>query len=440
MTCASGNETRGSAAIADTGIVAQTERPPDFHRAKTILRIARSGRLDLAAQTLEERKGWPARIADFPAPDHEDILRATLGAVLGWIRRAEAHWGCGGIPASYDARSRRFGGPYPETTGYSIPTLLAAATVLEDPAAEPLAYRAADWLTGRQLGNGAMRCNIEPPGGDAASADQIVIFDCGAILQGLVAVAGRDESYAPTARRLGRFLVETQRVDGTWGRYLAFRQFGSHNALVGYALLDAGAVLDEPSFTEAGHRCLEAIRPRFRASGYIDGCEFPGVRRGVAFLHPLVYTIEGYLKAETVAPGHGYLETALPSLDALHADIERTGHVPGAFVGERVTTASSFTALTAVAQLADVGFKADRLLGTERYAGVSRQLMGFLRRCIAGSLRDAEWMGGVPSAFPINGEYLPFCVNNWGAKYVLDAGIEELKAQGASGPAPGATP
>lgn len=402
--------------------------PADVPLARTVYRIASSGRMDLCRQTIKERRAWPAPM---PAPPdiaaHAEITSAAR-AMLRWVERGQEFWACGGIPASYNARKRRYDGPYPETTGYSIPTLIELGSRAGFREADLMARKAADWLVSRQSNAGDIRCNIEtPPTGDGG-ADQIVLFDCGAILQGFTAMARRADAYADPTERLARFLVDAQRADGLWDSYLAFEHFGSHNALVAYALIDAGSTLNAPHFTEAGHRCLNALRGRLHKNGYIEGCEFPGVRQGVAFLHPFVYTIEGYLKAAALAPDRGYFDAVRPALDALRDGIARTGQIPGAFVQPDMSTSCSFTALTAIAQLADVGFRADQLSGENSYTDMSRQLMRFLRQVLDKTLTDAAWQGGLPSAYPIDAEYLPFCVNNWGAKYFLDASMGELNA------------
>lgn len=402
------------------------ETLPDVPLARSMLRVAAARRLDLARLTLAERKSWPVRVAechdDGPEPRH-------VSAALAWIGQGQARWGCGGIPAAYSARTRRYSGPYPETTGYSIPTLLRAAGTRQWPEGEDMALRAADWLASRQLPNGAIRCNIELPETTPRAPEEIVLFDCGAILQGFSAMARRTERFAEPAARLAGFLVSAQRDDGTWNRHLAFRHFGSHNALVAYALIEAGDALEMPALAQAGHKTLAALRARLRPDGYIEGCEFPFVRPGIAFLHPFVYTIEGYLKAEALSPGHGYLEAVLPALDALRDGMAETGELPGAFVSEGMTTACAFTAPTALAQLADVGFRADRLIGAPRYDAMARSLMAFLRGLLSKTLTEPGWAGALPSAYPIDGEYLPFCVNNWGTKYFVDATLEEIDAR-----------
>ena len=246
----------------------------DLPLARTVYRIARSGRMDLARQTIVERNAWPAPVPDLP--DTVDRAEVTFAAraVLDWIARGQKYWGVGGIPASYNARTRRYDGPYPETTGYSIPTLLELGLRSEFRDARPIAQKAAEWLAMRQSAAGSIRCNIESPGAKPGADDLVVLFDCGAILQGFAAMTQqRDEFAGPTAR-LACFLIADQCDDGTWDRHLAFEHFGSHNALVAYALIDAGNVLNEPSFSEAGHRCLEALRGRLCRDGYIEGCEF----------------------------------------------------------------------------------------------------------------------------------------------------------------------
>ncbi|EPX85751.1 hypothetical protein Salmuc_05023 [Salipiger mucosus DSM 16094] len=336
------------------------------------------------------------------AAQRPEALEGTLRQALAWIRRSQDHWGTGGIPASYSARSRRYAAPYPETTGYSIPTLLDAAEALNAPEARDMATTAAAWLATRQLPDGAIRCNIEPPRTAPIGTSKIVIFDCGAILQGFTAMARREDRFTSAAHRLGRFLADAQAQDGTWRRHLAFDHFGSHNALVAYAMIDAGQALEDRRIEAAGHRCLDTLRARLRPDGYIEGCEFPGVRPGIAFLHPFVYTIEGYLKAAEIDPSRGYLEAVLPALDALHEGIARSGTVPGAFVRKDMTTGFGFTAMTAVAQLADAGFKADRLLGPSPTrggaAGCPRPFRSTVPTCPSASTTGARSTSWTPAS------------------------------------------
>ena len=59
--------------------------------------------------------------------------RAHLDAAAQWLMRAFELDGSGGIPHSYDLRHRARGRPYPETTGYIIPTFFDYAGLFGHP-------------------------------------------------------------------------------------------------------------------------------------------------------------------------------------------------------------------------------------------------------------------------------------------------------------------
>src|SRR5262245_29789264 len=54
--------------------------------------------------------------------------REHLAATLEWLCAAQDASGDGGVSALYDIRSGAWGPPYPETTGYIIPTFFDAAS------------------------------------------------------------------------------------------------------------------------------------------------------------------------------------------------------------------------------------------------------------------------------------------------------------------------
>ena len=56
-------------------------------------------------------------------------IEQRLNAAIDWIRWAHTAAGDGGISKGYDLWRKRWMPAYPETTGYTIPTLLNAAAV-----------------------------------------------------------------------------------------------------------------------------------------------------------------------------------------------------------------------------------------------------------------------------------------------------------------------
>src|SRR6185436_11314500 len=93
--------------------------------------------------------------------------------------------------------------------------------------------------------------------------------------------------------------------------------------LVGYALIAAGQALGRSEYVEAGTRCLNAIRPSVMANGYVRNCHFTASADGpAAFLHPLAYTVEGFLRSSVLLGDRSDLDAIGATLTALQRRFE----------------------------------------------------------------------------------------------------------------------
>jgi uncharacterized protein YyaL (SSP411 family) len=361
-------------------------------------------------------------VPTYAEPEH---VTAFARHAVAWVEGAISHWNCGGVAARYHLQTTQYQGPYPETTGYSIPTLLRMAERFGEPSIADRAWQAGTWLAGRQRTDGAIRCNVEPVGASDAS-DKVILFDCAAILQGFCAL-GRagDERFVQATARLARFLQSCQHADGTWRDHLYFETFGSHNTLVGYALIEASQVTGERAFEEAGHRCLDIVSERITERGFIDGCEFGG-DPSLMFLHPYAYTLEGFVKAGTVAGDDRLLETAERTLGAMVTRTQAKGTLPASHLRADLSDATDYTVSTGLAQIADLLFKMGRLRNRPDFLDLAGKIMNVLRSWMDVDHNDPGIHGGITASYPASGGYGPHTINNWTMKYFLDASDEEL--------------
>lgn len=396
--------------------------------SNTILAHFGSLQRDLKRRHAEEQKRWPIRLETLPDTAAQDAVLEAIKQASLWLHDATKYWAGGGVAARYNLQTRRYQGPYPETTGYIIPTLLHLAESQSDPSLRTRAIDAGQWLRARQNDTGAVRCNIDGSAADEAKPDKVILFDCGAILQGFSALARLDDRvFRDAAIGLGRFLCASQKSDGLWDDYLYFPTIGTHNSLVAYALIDAADTVGDTDFKDAGFRCLNALRERIHPSGFISGCEYGGDQKTM-FLHPYCYTLEGYTKSAMILEDQDLLAVAERALDAMVAQIDRTGELPAAYLDQTLSPVRDDTATTGLAQLADLLFKVGRYVQRDDFASVAHRIMNFLRERIESSQADEGTRGGIQASFPIGGGYGPFTINNWTIKYFLDASAEELVA------------
>ena len=135
-----------------------------------------------------------------------------LDAAISWIKSAQAAAGdCGGVAWGYRARAGvrsgmtlGWAGPYPETTGYIIPTMLRYAASAGDASSADAARRMADWGIRIQLNDGGFQGGIY--GSQPVSSSTFVT---GQVLFGMLAAyrEWRSDSSLDAAVRAGNFLL-----------------------------------------------------------------------------------------------------------------------------------------------------------------------------------------------------------------------------------------
>ena len=147
-------------------------------------------------------------------PTDDLRLEQHLSAAIDWIERAQVAGGDGGISKGFDLLRSRWAPSYPETTGYTIPTLLNAALALDRLELRTLALSLADYLLE----------DATPEGGVVhwtGSKSGPIVFDTGQVMFGWLAAfdATGDERYLQAAVRAGDWLVSVQHPSGSWKDY-----------------------------------------------------------------------------------------------------------------------------------------------------------------------------------------------------------------------------
>lgn len=360
-----------------------------------------------------------------------DDVRCYMLSVLEWLKNATAVHQEGGISSHYNLITKKYLPPFPETTGYLIPTLVEIESAIENSGALELARQGADWLIKRQREDGSIRCNLDLNTDLNRGPDIVTAFDCGAILRGFIAIysATKEEKYCVAAESLSQFLQRSQQ-SGAWPDLTFFDYFGSHNSLVGYSLILAGETFNNPSLRASGIATLERIRSQIEPNGFIRQCQFHNAQKDdVAFLHPLAYTVEGYLKTSLLLKDDSYLNLVTGTIHALWREFELRQSLLASHYDFKWRRNSHYSAFTANAQVAEILFRVGDTWDDLRFTSSALKMTELLRTQIDIHHSNVGIRGGCPGSFPIYGDYDVFAMNNWGAKYFLDASMLELAAR-----------
>lgn len=357
-----------------------------------------------------------------------------LKEAISWIKTAQHSAGeCGGVSWGYRARVRiRSGellgwlGPYPETTGYIIPTLLRYAQLADDSESADAAFRMVQWELKIQLSDGGFQGGIY--GSQPVSSST---FNTGQVLFGLVEAyrEWRTEDYREAAIRAGDFLLGCLDQTGRFTKgYSHFCAPGpkAYEVRTGFAMAQLGAMLEQDEYKKAASRIAD----------YALSCQQPNgwFRENDLECHdkPLTHTI-GY--ALEGLHGVGLLLNRPDCQDAVKRTLNRIVKLirPDGFLAGRWRSdwspAADWVCLTGNAQIAGVFLRMYRIFGIPEYFDAAHRLLGFVCWTQEMKGQSPALSGGIRGAYPFGGEYGQWCVLNWATKFFADSVMDYLEAR-----------
>lgn len=359
------------------------------------------------------RDGWAAMSGAPLTSVHELDVKRHLDAVFGWLERARAASGDGGISKGYDLIRRRWAPSYPETTGYTVPTMLNGARLLGRPELQ---------ATGISLAE-ALLDATGPEGGVAhwekRNADPVV-FDTGQVIFGWLAAfaASNDGKFLRAASRAGDWLARIQDPVGYWEQYQHLGVVKVIDTRVAWALLELYQYTQTSAHLDAATKNLEWAKLQQDESGWFARCAFVPTEDPPT--HTLAYTAEGFLECGQLLDRQEYIERATMTADSLMARQRVDGSLAGAYAqGWSVTTAAS--CLTGNCQMAALWLRLHDLTGKELYRSAARKAIAFVASTQNLRTTNPNVSGGIAGSWPIYGRYERFKYPNWPAKFFADS-------------------
>lgn len=353
-----------------------------------------------------------------PSQGDVDHLRATIG----WLCRAQdvrnGKEDEGGVSAGWSFEDGWLPS-YPETSGYIIETLIAAAGILEREDLVARAHRIIDWELSIQHADGAFPGHFGEPG------SQPVIFNTGQIVHGMLAgyrQLGRKECL-DSALRAGRWLAENQDADGCWRKFEHHGVPHTYNTRATWALLATADIAGDASLRSAAVQNLEWALSQQRPSGWFANNAFTPERE--PFSHTIAYAIRGFLECGVLLGSERYVSAAVRAARGLADAQLPDGSLSGTF-DEAWGSASRYRCLTGVAQMSVNWTRIAQEAGLGRFRENARRAIAYLKQ--RHRLRDPDYIirGGIAGSAPIWGNYSRFEYPNWAAKFFADALMMEM--------------
>ena len=342
------------------------------------------------------------------------MIRAILhvNAAVDWVERAHAAANDGGISKGYDLLRRRWFPSYPETTGYTIPTLLNTAALFERETLRPVAFRLADYLLEHATEHGGVThwSGSTPP----------IVFDTGQVIFGWLAAydACGDSRYLRAAERAGDWLVSVQSDSGAWNDYQHLDVVKVIDTRVAWALLGLYKHTHKEEYRRSAALNLEWAVRQQNADGWFRRCAFTD--RDDPFTHTLAYTAEGLFECGLLLNEPRFVEAARLMADALLTRQRADGSLAATYAaGWRATSRSS--CLTGNCQMARLWLRFFEAGGAQSYYAAAQRSVAFVSRTQNLRTSNSNIRGAIGGSHPIYGVYERLKCPNWSAKFFIDA-------------------
>jgi uncharacterized protein YyaL (SSP411 family) len=363
------------------------------------------------------------------APGQAGSSREHLDATMAWLCRAQDQAGGRGVSAGYSLVTGWLP-PYPETTGYIIPTFLDYAKLTGSNDFAARAKRMADWEIEVQLPSGAVQAGIY-----TSSKREPAVFNTGQVILGWCRIYRDtgDARYLNAASRAAEWLLQVQSSDGSWNLKgpMTETEVHAYDVRVAWSLLELHQETGDRRLQDAAKQNIEWTLSQQRENGWFESNAFfrSADKWNLPLTHTVAYVMEGLLESWRLLGDDRYLRAVLRTADPLLQVFESRSFMPGEF-GPEWDSAAKYSCLTGNAQIAGVWLRISRTTGDDGYRHAAVKLNDWVKGTQSLTALHAGVRGGVKGSQPIMGRYSPFLFINWGAKFLADSLMLEEELAG----------
>ncbi|MFA6171576.1 MAG: cobalamin-dependent protein [Patescibacteria group bacterium] len=370
------------------------------------------------------------RIKSLPAAGD----RYHIVQTINWLKKAhDAAWPgvSRGFSLTWNRKFKKAGWqpPYPETTGYIIPTFINAAKTLNDQTLIDRARVMADWELKIMLPSGAVR------GGHLSPKNiQPAVFDTGQVIRGLLAIyeESGEEKYLSAAKKSADWLLAGE--DNKTGRWVennaacVNKKTTTYNIYALAPIARLGKAVGRKEYISCAKRSAEYAISMQNEKGWFMGADFED--RPDLLLHTLAYTIDGLWDAGISCHNERFLLSAKKGLDGILSAMRDDGFIPGRLKADWSSDVS-WACLTGIAQAGITALKIYDQAGEEKYLTFAMKAKDYLKKRQNVSFENlGGGLGAIFGSWPIAGAYQPYQALNWAAKYFADLLLFTLPKKG----------
>ena len=338
-----------------------------------------------------------------------------LKATIEWIKKAQNSSGNGGVSA-YLNDFIGWENPYPETTGYIIPTMFDYYHYSGDTDCKIRAIRMSDFLMSIQQHDGSFRLGSHPSTLDSD------VFDTGQCLEGFVRCYKETScnEYLASAKKAADWIVSLQDSDGAWRRFSFNGIPHTYYTRVALALLELHEIVEDRKYKIASIKNVEWASANCNNLGWYHNCAFDVESMSHPTTHVIGYTVEGILECGIILNDDNLIKTATKTLKAIFNRFAKDGYLKGTY-DEFWESNDKYSCLTGDAQIATLWLRLFELTNEQAYYESAVKLNNYLKSTQYIHHRCEGIRGGIKGSQPIFGDYNPYRYLNWAAKFFVDS-------------------
>ena len=306
--------------------------------------------------------------------------------------------------------------PYPETSGYIIPTFLELSKNDKFTNLEDKAVKMGEWLLSIQNSDGSF------PGGTYSSKNNSrSIFNTAQIIIGLVSLSNKTskKKYINSIHKAALWLAKNQESDGTWKNFQYHKSFSpSYYTRVAWPMLMAYKLVNDKIILEAAVLSLDNTLLKVQNNHMIKDCGFKP--NSYAFLHTISYTLRGFLESFLILKDKKYFDVAYNLSFLLLKKYELKKNIGGAYY-EDLKPIDWYRCITGEAQLAIIWLIIFKYNNDIRFLNSASKLIDSISKTQVKYSSLIFKKGGLFGSYPFYGRYISFRQPNWATKFYIDS-------------------
>ena len=349
--------------------------------------------------------------------------KVHLDAAMDWLSQSQKVTNCGGSSAAY-IFSLGWAPPYPETTGYIIPTFLNYSMMFGENKYFEKAKSMGDWEIEIQLDSGAVR-------GGIGINDYPIVFNTGQVILGWIALYEntKSEKYLKSAIRAADWLVDIQEDNGAWSKFVHGGIAHPYHTRVAWSILEVYKCKKDEKYLKSAKQNVLYVLKLFDENGWIDVMRFDKNKKSLS--HGIAYTLRGLLECSQYFKEdlkEQILKIVNKASEKIMHKYELSKKNPNAMPSDLPATfdshwnsKSTYSCLTGNAQIAIVWLKLYKFNNDARFLNAALKMIDQLKMKQNLNSSNKGIKGGIAGSFPIWGEYMKFSYPNYAAKFFVDA-------------------